>query len=56
MTPQNGTQNPITNTSSNSAFTFAVSDYGSLDAPEYRTFDEMRELPMHLALGFDIED
>ena len=25
------------------------------DAPEHLTFDEMRELPMHLALGFDLE-
>lgn len=26
-----------------------------LDAPCHLTFDEMRELPMHLALGFDVE-
>ena len=25
------------------------------DAPCHMTFDEMRELPMHLALGFDLE-
>ncbi len=56
MTPQNGTQNLITNPSSNTSFTFGVSESSSGDAPEYLTFDEMRELPMHLALGFDIED
>lgn len=26
------------------------------DAPEHLTFDEMRELPMRVALGFDTED
>ena len=26
-----------------------------VDAPCHLTFDEMRELPLHLALGFDLE-
>lgn len=30
------------------------SPYG--DSPQHLTFDEMRELPMRLALGFDTED
>jgi len=30
------------------------SPYG--DSPDHLTFQEMREMPMHMALGFDTED
>ncbi len=41
-------------TGTQAGFGVTESPYG--DAPEHLTFDEMREMPMHMALGFDIED
>ncbi len=32
-----------------------VVGFDAADSPCHLTFDEMRELPMHLALGFDLE-
>lgn len=55
MTPPNGTHN-LMNTTANNAGFFGVSESPYGDAPEHLTFDEMREMPMHMALGFDIED
>lgn len=54
MTPPNGTNNLMTTTATQAGFGVADSPYG--DAPEHLTFDEMREMPMHMALGFDLED
>lgn len=46
----------MTNSASNAAFTFGVNESWHNDAPQHLTFDEMREMPMHMALGFDTED
>ena len=56
MTPPNGTHNLMTNTASTAGFGFGVSESPYSDAPAHLTFDEMREMPMHMALGFDTED
>lgn len=56
MTPPNGTHNLMTNTASKAGVGFGVAESPYGDAPEHLTFDEMREMPMHMALGFDIED
>ncbi len=56
MTPLNGTHNLMTNTASTAGFGFGVSELPYSDAPAHLTFDEMREMPMHMALGFDTED
>ena len=50
MTPPN-TMN-LSSTAPRAA-SFVVIESPYADSPEHLTFDEMREMPMHMALGFD---
>ena len=35
------------------AASFVATESPYADSPDHLTFDEMREMPMHMALGFD---
>ena len=57
MTPPNGTHNLIIGAAAaQTGFGFGVSESPYSDSPDHLTFDEMREMPMHMALGYDTED
>ena len=43
---------PIRNTAHQAA-PFVMNESPYADSPNHLTFDEMREMPMHLALGFE---
>lgn len=56
MTPPNGTHNLMSASVPQAGFGFGVSESPYAESPDHLTFEEMREMPMHMALGFDTED
>jgi len=56
MTPPNAHQNGLTTPLPQAGFGIGVSESPYGDSPDHLTFDEMREMPMNMALGFDTED
>ncbi len=55
MTPPNSAHNLMAS-APQAGFGFGVSESPYADSPDHLTFEEMREMPMHMALGFDLED
>ena len=56
MTPPNGTHNLMSTSVRQVGLGFGVNESPYSDSPDHLTFDEMREMPMHMALGYDTED
>ena len=56
MTPPNGTHDIVRTSVLQVGLGFGPSESPYSDSPDHLTFDEMREMPMHMALGFDLED
>lgn len=56
MTPPQGTHNLLSSTPSRAGLGFGTSESPYGDSPDHLTFEEMREMPMHMALGFDTDD
>lgn len=53
MTPPNASNNLMSHQLPQAGLGFGVAESPYGDSPDHLTFDEMREMPMHMALGFD---